>query len=364
MIHFVDGVPEQRLTPPATKGFYSVAKLPEAWFVACSSSDLKGRPIARTIQGVPLVLFRDEARRAAALLDRCPHRNVPLSAGRVQGGELECVYHGWRFGPDGGCRAIPGLTGPLDARARNATAHATVEQDGFVWVYSRPGPTDTTPYRLPHLDDPRYSTVRRRYRVAATMHAVIENALDVPHTAFLHGGLFRTSRKENEIDVAVRRWADRVEAEYIGEPRPKGIAGRILAPGGGVVQHFDRFLLPSIAQVEYRLGEASHLVATSLLTPIGDFDTELHAVVSFRLPLPPWLVRPFVTPIAAHIFHQDARILALQTQTVQRFGGEQFASTEIDVLGPQILRLLLQAQRGEEVPKDAPPEEHRVRMRV
>jgi len=61
---------------------------------------------------------------------------------------------------------------------------------------------------------------------------------------------------------------------------------------------------------------------------------------------------------------QDAKMLELQTRTVQRFGVERFASTEIDVIGPQALRLLLQAQRGEKPPADAPPEEHRVRMRV
>ena len=353
------------LAPPATKGVFSVARLPDAWFVACSSEELRRRPLARTVQGVPLVLFRSADGRAAALLDRCPHRNVPLSAGRVDGGELQCAYHGWRFDADGRCRAIPGLCGPLDARARNATAYATVEQDGFIWVYARPDvEPESAPYRPPHLDDPRYSTARRAFSVPATLHAVVENALDVPHTAFLHGGLFRTRRKENEIEVAVRRWADRVEAEYIGEPRPKGLAGRLLAPGGGVVRHFDRFLLPCIAQVEYRLGEVSHLLATSLLTPVTDFLTRLYAVVTFRLPLPHGLIQPFLTPVVTHIFRQDSRILAMQTKTIRRFGGEQFASTEIDVLGPSILRLLLQAQRGEQPPKDAPPEEHRLRMRV
>jgi len=88
-------------------------------------------------------------------------------------------------------------------------------------------------------------------------------------------------------------------------------------------------------------------------------------VVTFRLPVPGWLVRPFVTPIATHIFKQDARILTLQTENTHRFGGERFANTEIDVLGPQIWRLLKQAERGETTPPAAAAEyEHRLRMRV
>ena len=360
--------------PPKTKGHFSVVRLSHAWFVACESREIRDRPIARVVQGVPLVLFRAEGGRPSALLDRCPHRNVPLSEGRVKEGQLECGYHGWRFAGGGACRRVPGLCAEPEGKARTAPSYATFEQDGFVWVWSEPaGSTGAepnhAPYRPPHLEDTRYATVRRACRVPGSVHAGAENALDVPHTAFLHGGLFRTAKKVNEIDVVVRRFQDRVEAEYVGEPAPKGIAARVLAPKGGVVLHFDRFLLPSIAQVEYRLGEDSHLVTTSLLTPISDFETLLYAVVTFRLPLPHWLVRPFIQPVALHILKQDIRMLALQTDAVRRFGGEQYANTEIDVLGPQILRLLLQAQRGDVVPsasaEPGPPlDEHRVRMRT
>lgn len=360
-----DASADNVLAPPPTKGHYSVVRLPEAWFVACTSRELKSKPLGRVVQGTPLVLFRGEGGKPSALLDRCPHRNVPLSRGCVKEGLLECPYHGWQFDTAGACRAIPGLVGSPEGKARRATAYPVTEQDGFIYVWSRaqeeqPPPPD----RLPFMDDPRYSTVRRSYSVNASVHAVIENALDVPHTAFLHGGLFRTAKKKNEIEAVVRRFSDRAEAEYVGEPAPKGLVGRILAPGGGVVTHFDRFILPSTAQVEYRLGEKSHLIATSLVTPVGDFESILHAVVTFTLPVPHWAVQPFLTPVATHIFKQDSEILQLQTQTIRRFGGEQYASTEIDLLGPQILRLLLQAQRGEKPPRDAPPDEHRVRMRT
>src|SRR5688572_25008463 len=202
------GAPQ--LGPPATKGHFSVVRLPEAWFVACLSKELKKAPLGRSIQGIPLVLFRGADGTASALRARCPHRNVPLSAGSVKGGQRECAYHGWRFDTAGACRFIPGLVSSPDAaRARHATRYATREVDGYIWVWSQPDVTpEVEPFRLPHLDDPAYTTVRREFLVEATMHAVIENALDVPHTAFLHGGLFRTSKKENEIDVVVRRFPD------------------------------------------------------------------------------------------------------------------------------------------------------------
>src|SRR5262245_26076824 len=99
---------EPRLVPPPTKGHLSVARLARHWYVACRSGALGRRPVARTVLGVPLVLFRDAAGGAAALLDRCPHRNVPLSLGHVvPEGHLECAYHGWQFDGTGRCRLVP-----------------------------------------------------------------------------------------------------------------------------------------------------------------------------------------------------------------------------------------------------------------
>src|SRR5690606_16518469 len=139
------------------------------------------------LQGAPLVLFRDGTGKARALLDRCPHRNVPLSAGRVVEGSLQCGYHGWRFDGAGRCCAVPGLPGEPDRPSRRVPTHATREQDGFIWVWSTVDQAPTVePFRFPHLDAPGFSHVRRRFEVEATVHAVAENALDVPHTAFLH----------------------------------------------------------------------------------------------------------------------------------------------------------------------------------
>ena len=100
-------------------------KLADAWFIACASDTLIGRPLAFTLQDVPMVLFRDGSGGAAALLDRCPHRNAPLSLGRVVNGELQCGYHGWRFDGSGQCRAVPGLVSDevsLKSRAAESPA--------------------------------------------------------------------------------------------------------------------------------------------------------------------------------------------------------------------------------------------------
>ena len=122
-------------------------------------------------------------------------------------------------------------------------------------------------------------------------------------------------------------------------------------------------MLPSISQVEYRLGERSHLAITNALTPETDFSTRIHSVISFRLPLPGLLVRALVSPVARRIMAQDARILRLQTETVRRFGEERYVSTPIDLLGPHVWRLLKEAEAGHrETVSGEPAVEKRVQL--
>jgi len=331
------------------------------WYVACQAHELRESPLRRLIFDTPLVLWRDAQGGPRCLLDRCPHRSVPLSMGRVVGGEIQCAYHGWRFDGSGTCTLVPGLSAPERGPGRCASAFPAVEQQGFVWVWMDPAtpPTDP-PFRFRLADDPTYTTVRRELHAPGSLYQVIENALDVPHTAFLHGGLFRRDGERRPVEVVIHRWGDRCQAEFIGEARPPGLAGRLLSPSGGTVTHFDRFFLPSIIEVEYRIGTENHIVLSGAVTPISDYDSRLYAVVSLRTRFPGWLVKLAVQPIALRIFAQDVVMLRRQVQAIAQAGDERYLSTEIDLLGPHILALMRRAARGRARDDGDEPVERRV----
>lgn len=340
----------------------SETPLYDAWHVACLGTALGPRPMQRVILGVPVVLFRTpEGPRA--FVDRCPHRGVPLSLGHCdRAGHLQCPYHGWRFDTEGRLLEIPGRVAK-DDRDHGLVPLPLREESGLVFVCPKPGGLpELAPYVPRALGMPGYTTVHREVIAPGSLYATAENALDVPHTAILHRGLFRTSSARSRITAFVRRRKHWVETEYVGEPPPKGLVARLLAVGKdstrASVQHWDRFFLPGVAEVEYRLGPRSHFVVSAYLTPEAPDVTRLFAVASFRTPLPGRLLALVLEPFARMIFRQDQRILAAQAQHAARFGPAHFTSTELDTMGPHIRRLLKGAFERTEAPPagERPPE--------
>ena len=164
---------------------------------------------------------------------------------------------------------MPGLLGRDTAAGRSVPAFAARESDGFVWVWARVDAEPVgAPPRIPRIDDPDYFVVIREYDVECTMHAALENALDVPHTAFVHRGDFR-GKEPREIEAVRRRIPNGIEVEYLGEPP---LSGPTHDPDGQPIlsEHWDRFFLPSLAQVEYKTSSGRHLINTLPHTPVGD----------------------------------------------------------------------------------------------
>jgi len=316
------------------------------WYPVCWAAELhRDQLLNCVVYGREFVVYRLPDSRVAALIDRCPHRNVPLSGGKIfSDGTVECPYHGWRFSADGACQAVPGLaTVPTGI---SAISVATLEAGGLVWVWADPSsPPGSAPMIPRTASDPAYTSVRREVEAPASLYRAAENALDVPHTSILHRGLFRAGARQ-KVQVTVRRSQNSVEAEYAGERPPQGLLSWILGAGlpkderNMSVEHWDRFLLPATIEVEYKLGAAAHFLITAFARPISLDATKLYVIASFRTSLPGWLVRLVLEPIAGFVFRQDSFILAAQSGSFRRQGAPRYHSTVLDSVGQEIWRLL------------------------
>ncbi len=163
--------------PPPTKAHTSRSRAPAAtgtWPAARERAQRTSRSRATVARRCRWSLFaRDGQGNAGALLDRCPHRNVPLSLGRVaRTGRLECRYHGWQFDGSGRCRHVPGRKADDDNPERRAPACARAREGRLhlgVARRSAPSPRVSTPACQLGLDaSAGYTTVVREVSAQAT----------------------------------------------------------------------------------------------------------------------------------------------------------------------------------------------------
>lgn len=302
------------------------------WWVAAPSRAVRGRPTGRVLHGTAVVLFRG-ADGVGALVDRCPHRGAPLSAGVVVGDCVRCPYHGWEFGRDGACVRVPGLPSAHRLPAGRATALAVREQDGLVWVHR--GAPETEPPRLPLVGERRTASIGFEVQAEAGLADAIENLLDGAHTPFVHGSLL-TVRPE-PTEVTVERGADFVQATY--PKRQDGWIPRLF--GAGLTHGTARFELPGLARLDYRDAEGVRFVVTACFTPTEAGRVQAVAVATGRTAwVPAWLAGLVLRPFLRRLLAQDRRILSLQRDNRERFPEATDLSTPVDVLGPSIRALL------------------------
>jgi phenylpropionate dioxygenase-like ring-hydroxylating dioxygenase large terminal subunit len=156
------------------------------WYIASPSCRLMDKPLAARIADQHLVLFRDAEGRAHALIDRCSHRGVELSLGRIEDGALACGYHGWRYDGSGQCTHIPSLTeGRLIPKGCAVRSYPTVEQDSYVWVWiDASAPSPKLPPPIPGFAEAGWK--QGTVALECTALAGIENNVDWCHPVFAH----------------------------------------------------------------------------------------------------------------------------------------------------------------------------------
>ncbi len=174
--------------------------LRNAWYIAGYSEELVETPLlGRTILSQPVLLYRDDHGDVAAIGNVCPHRFVPLSLGKLEGGQVRCGYHGLGFDRTGKC-----VHNPHGATASLAVpGYPIVERHGLLWIWM--GESDhADPAQVPDFDniDEATSHVRRGYLHGnAHYELMTDNILDLSHIEFLHPALGTEAVSRAKVEV-------------------------------------------------------------------------------------------------------------------------------------------------------------------
>lgn len=183
--------------------------LRNCWYVAAWDHELiDGRLLRRTLLEEPVLLYRGESGKLAAMNDRCPHRGALLSQGRLEGDAIRCMYHGIKFDSTGRCVQIPGQDMiPPKLKVRS---YPVVERGHLVWIWMG-DPAQADPAQIvdfPYLSESRWKGVPGYLHYDASYLLIVDNLSDFAHLAFVHTKTLGGSEEYAYVtkqDIAVER---------------------------------------------------------------------------------------------------------------------------------------------------------------
>jgi phenylpropionate dioxygenase-like ring-hydroxylating dioxygenase large terminal subunit len=320
--------------------------LTDSWYFACASSELKpGTQFRRMILGQPILLGRTGRGEAFALRDICPHRLVPLSAGRQveTNGQptVECPYHGWRFGTDGRCRHMPSLVEPTDfdvarVAVRRYPAHET---SGMVFVYvaHNPRSEDAPVAPAPSFD---VRDAAPKFIVSQIFNAHMDDAvvglMDPAHVPFVHNQWWwrppstGLRLKAKPFEPRDRGWA-------IARHQPSGNSLAYKALLGGAVTTEIQFQIPGFRWEVVETPKV-RIFTLTCLTPEEPKKTRITQVTYWSGSLILDLMKPILVPAARKFLGQDGRMVDLQN-TGMAFQKSMMWIDDIDVQAKWYLTL-------------------------
>jgi vanillate O-demethylase monooxygenase subunit len=208
--------------------------LRNCWYVAAWNHELEAGLLPRTLLGEPVVLFRLPDGTPVALEDRCCHRHLPLSKGRLVGDFVQCGYHGLEFDRTGACVRVPGQSRvPPGAKVRS---YPVVERWRWLWVWIG-APERADPALIPDYhwnDDPDWTSYGDLYHVEGDYRLLVDNLMDLSHIQFLHATTLGAATDVN-AEIKVSRTKDNVlVSRWVLDTPPAPMYAHALATNANV----------------------------------------------------------------------------------------------------------------------------------
>ncbi len=144
-----------------------------------------GTVLARTFCGSEIAVFRTESGRLAAVDAYCPHMGAHLGkGGLVDGEEIRCPFHDFRFDCSGQCTASGyGTKAPPKARVKPWEVR---EKNGLIMVWFGAG--EPPSFEVPDLPMDGWTYLKHTTHTVKTHpQETTENSVDIGHFGMVHG---------------------------------------------------------------------------------------------------------------------------------------------------------------------------------
>jgi phenylpropionate dioxygenase-like ring-hydroxylating dioxygenase large terminal subunit len=290
--------------------------IPKQWYVVMDSTQIRDKPVGVVRMGEKLVFWRDNGGKVSCLRDKCVHRGVQLSKGKVVGDHIQCPFHGLEYDSSGKVTVIPanGRNTPVPDRFQ-VLSYPTYEAHGFIWIWwGETPPENLQPPRFFTDIDSSLSYGRAYDHWNAHYSRVIENQLDAAHLPFVH---YNTIGRGNRtiVDGPLFQWLDGdmfyvFVRNRVDDGTPPLKAKQMPAPDP--VEDFKlEFIFPNLWQ-NYIDKKVRVMVA---FVPVDHENTILYLRFYqkfMRVPVLRNLLARLSTPFNLIITHQDRRVVVTQ----------------------------------------------------
>lgn len=286
------------------------AILARYWYPIIRTDDLGTRPESVTLLDAPLVVYR-AGEQIIVADDICPHRGVPLSAGRGDGAGVQCAYHGLRFGADGKCVAIPADREAKIPERMHLRPYPVIVKYGLVWTCLRPDeqtPADVPAH--PGWDEPGYQAVTcPPFDVKAFAGRQLEGFIDVAHFAFVHTDTFGDPENAEVPAYTTVPTEQGFVADYWSNVGNYPHGGKIGEPDFMWLRHFETFL-PFTATLVVHFPNGGRLCIMNAASPVSARHTRMFAPIAknFDTEQDPQEIFDF----NLRIFEEDRAIVEIQ----------------------------------------------------
>jgi phenylpropionate dioxygenase-like ring-hydroxylating dioxygenase large terminal subunit len=178
------------------------------WYAVLDEADLprSGKVMRLRRFSTDLVVWRG-ADGVAVQEDRCPHKGVPLSLGRVVGQRLRCAYHAMEFEVSGACAFVPQFE-EQEKIPKNfcVRTYPSRIEHGILWMWwGEEEPTSELPF-FPEVAGQTRLSSSSSVDFPVGFVRVMESHFDLYHVDHLHGWPLILGRvvKESRVETSGR----------------------------------------------------------------------------------------------------------------------------------------------------------------
>ncbi len=258
------------------------------WYPVGRSDKLKpGQVQNQILWEQEIAVYRGMNGDVYAIENTCLHKGVALSKGEVQGNELVCPYHGWRFNGQGQCVGIPYLGDDEPLPKKCLHRYPCRERYNLIWVFpGDPEQSETMDIPdVPEYDDPNWLIVEIPAHFKVHFSMVNENPLDV-----FHGHLHRDLQGwYNPVLVSMENDEDSIRAEYEVTFRNSWLP-KILGLTQSKEQEVKKIIGVGYHYPHCRNNMPGKSNYYFMRQPQGPMSTQSYSLLCLKIRLPVWLV--------------------------------------------------------------------------